>query len=357
MKNNVFIIIVNWNGKQYLDDCLSSLEDQTYKFFKTIIIDNNSSDDSVEFIKKKFIQIKIIQNTQNFGFAQGNNIGIKYALQNNADIIILLNNDTIVDKNWLQEMINTANSNKKIGLVQAKIFIDNKDKKHIINTVGNNIHYLGFGYCGHYKEIDNGQFSKDTEITYAIGASLLIKKKVLYSIGMLDEKFFLYHEDLDLGWRARLFGFNIYLSNKAIVWHKYSFSKNKKKIYYLERNRLFFLLQNFELRTLCLILPAFLFIEIGLLFYSLLNGWFLLKLKSYIDVIKKIKIVIIHRKHIQKNRIVKDKELIKYLTDQIIFEDINSIILNKIINPLFKLYFIILKIIFNNQIHRGKKII
>jgi GT2 family glycosyltransferase len=162
MKNNVFIIIVNWNGKQYLDDCISSLEDQTYKFFKTIIIDNNSSDDSVEFIKKKFIQIKIIQNTQNFGFAQGNNIGIKYALQNNADIIILLNNDTIVDKNWLQEMINTANSNKKIGLVQAKIFIDNKDKKHIINTVGNNIHYLGFGYCGHYKEIDNGQFSKDT---------------------------------------------------------------------------------------------------------------------------------------------------------------------------------------------------
>jgi GT2 family glycosyltransferase len=229
MKNNVFIIIVNWNGKQYLDDCLSSLEDQTYKFFKTIIIDNNSSDDSVEFIKKKFIQIKIIQNTQNFGFAQGNNIGIKYALQNNADIIILLNNDTIVDKNWLQEMINTANSNKKIGLVQAKIFIDNKDKKHIINTVGNNIHYLGFGYCGHYKEIDNGQFSKDTEITYASGASLLIKKKVLDSIGMLDEKFFLYHEDLDLGWRARLFGFNIYLSNKAIVWHKYSFSKNKKK--------------------------------------------------------------------------------------------------------------------------------
>ena len=216
-------------------------------------------------------------------------------------------------------MINTANSNKKIGLVQAKIFIDNKDKKHIINTVGNNIHYLGFGYCGHYKEIDNGQFSKDTEITYASGASLLIKKKVLDSIGMLDEKFFLYHEDLDLGWRARLFGFNIYLSNKAIVWHKYSFSKNKKKIYYLERNRLFFLLQNFELRTLCLILPAFLFIEIGLLFYSLLNGWFLLKLKSYIDVIKKIKIVIIHRKHIQKNRIVKDKELIKYLTDQIIF--------------------------------------
>ena len=119
----VAIIIVNWNGKKFLPTCLSSLRGQTYKLFKVIFVDNGSTDGSVEFVRKNFPEIMIIENKRNLGFAEGNNIGIRQAFKNkNIKYIVALNNDTKLDENWLKELIiSVESSGPKFGSFQGKI--------------------------------------------------------------------------------------------------------------------------------------------------------------------------------------------------------------------------------------------
>jgi len=155
------IIILNYNGKKFMKDCLSSVYKQTYRKFEVIVVDNSPGDGSANFIRKNFRKVKIIQPKKNLGFAEGNNFGVK---NSKGEYIVLLNQDTAVDKNWLKELI-TILENKNVVACQSKVLFFNQKNK--INVTGIDTNFLGFGWCGNFGIIDKGQF-KDNEIRFKI---------------------------------------------------------------------------------------------------------------------------------------------------------------------------------------------
>jgi len=243
----VSIIIVNWNGLNYLRTCLDSVFHQTYKGFEVILVDNGSVDDSVNFVKSNFPLVKVILCEKNHGFAEGNNIGIREALKNSeVKYIACLNNDTEVDKNWLSELVKAMENDNKIGLCASKIlYFDKRDK---IDSAGD-FYYRGslkVGPRGHGQK-DNGQYEKQEECLSACAAAALYRRQMLEQVKLFDNFFdhdyFAYIEDSDLGLRARLLGWKCFYAPKAIVFHRVSATtsrlSNRAKKYFSLKNRLF----------------------------------------------------------------------------------------------------------------------
>jgi len=210
MKIEVVIIIMNYNGKKLLRDCLNSIKKNTfYKDYKIIVVDNNSTDGSIEMIKKQFKGIDLIQNEKNYGGAKGNNIGIKYAIKKyNPNYFFLLHNDIKVTKDWLESVIKIANSHKKIGILGCKQL--NFERKPIISAAW----ILPF----RMKYYSGNQIK---EVTWISGAAFLIKKDVIKKIGLFDEKYSPFHyDDMDFEQRAIKAGFKIMYVPNSIVLHK-----------------------------------------------------------------------------------------------------------------------------------------
>jgi len=343
MAKKVAIIVLVYNGRQYLPDCLFSLRKISYPkdLYKVVAVDNNSSDSSAKYIRNNFPEVTVIENEKNLGFAAGNNVGVKYALESGFDYVHFLNQDTVVDADFLQEAVVAAEKEEKIACVQSKLlYFSDKSK---LNSRGNVIHYLGFGWTDGNLETDNGL--TDTEIAYASGCSCLWKISALREIGLFDEKFFMYHEDLDLSWRARLLGYKILLASKSAVYHKYEFSRSISKYYFMEKNRYIVMLQNYKWPTLFLIGPAVDLMELGLFLFSLKSGWWKEKIKVYRYLIgrKNLEEIFTTREKIQKQRKVGDKEISRLFTGKIEFQELPSPILKYIANPLFNLYWQIVK--------------
>ncbi len=337
--NKVAIIIVNYNGKEYLPDCLGSLSDLDYPAdsYKIFFVDNNSTDNSVNYVKNNFPEVEIIENQENLGFAQGNNLAMKKALAQDFDYISLINQDTISEPDFLKRLLAVAEKEEKIAAVQPRLMLyPEKDK---VNSLGNSIHFLGFGFSsGGYQEFKGELEPK--EITYASGAAVLIKSQILKEIGLFDPDFFMYHEDLDLGWRMRMAGYKIMLAPDAVVYHKYEFSKSIKKYYYMERNRFICILENYKWPTIALITPACLLMELGLFIFLIKSGFWKEKLKvyAYFFKLKNWRKIFKHRKEKKEYRKVKDKEIVKIFTGKIKFQEIDNWLLKKIANPIFNFY-------------------
>lgn len=238
----IFVVILNWNGKDDTLECLESVLRVDYLNYDVIVVDNGSCDDSVNTIQKRFPEITILETGENLGFAGGNNVGIRYALKNGADYILLLNNDTIVDSELLKNFMNASQRVQGAGIFGAKIYYYSEPNK-IWYAGGkwaeNILHFIHVGKgC-----IDNGKnFNSMTEIDYACGCAFLVKADLLNRIGLLDEKFFLTFEETDLCYRARKEGFKSYFVPEARVWHKVStaFGGAGSPLfhYFLMRNRL-----------------------------------------------------------------------------------------------------------------------
>lgn len=219
----VSIVILNWNGKKDTMLCLNSLSKLRYDNFETIVVDNGSTDGSVESLHKQ-PGITFIENKKNIGFAAGNNVGIRTALSKNTDYVLLLNNDTVCDPDFLTHMVKTAESSIQTGIVCPKIYyFDQTDRiwsvggKNIFRTV-----ILGDPTKG--KKDTAGRYQEDREIDYAWSCAMLIKRALLERIGLLDEDYFVSMEDIDYCKRAKDRGFSIYLSARAKVWHRVSSS-------------------------------------------------------------------------------------------------------------------------------------
>ncbi|MDZ7799151.1 MAG: glycosyltransferase family 2 protein [Patescibacteria group bacterium] len=251
------IIIVNWNGKRFLKNCLNSVFNQTYKDFDVYFVDNGSVDGSSNYVKKNFPKVKIIKLDKNYGFAKGNNEGIKEAFKDKkVEYIVCLNNDTIVDKNWLKELVRTAEKSEKIGAVSSKAYF--KDGKNIQNaglifSKALQINKLGGISLGYGKTDDEiPKLSHDCEIFCPGGVAPLYKREVLEYLykrdrEIFDEDFFAYVEDLDLGIRIKNLGYTSYLSSKARLIHLHSQTggvASPFKAYYGERNKILTAIKN-----------------------------------------------------------------------------------------------------------------
>ncbi|MBU1179661.1 glycosyltransferase family 2 protein, partial [Patescibacteria group bacterium] len=291
------------------------------------------------------------------GFAEGNNVGFKYLEEGGFDYAYLLNQDTAVSPDFLERALEKMD--EKTGSVQSLIYLHKKDTvgslaPYSMNTLGNAVHFLGFGYCygygwskeraGKYLEEWRGR-DPELNIAYGSGAGLLLNMKALKKTGYFDEEFFMYHEDTDLGWRLRLVGYKNKLAPESVIYHKYEFSKSIKKYYFMERNRYLTILKNYSVWSLVLITPACVLMELGLFAFSLSSGWWREKLRVYEYFLypKNWRKVCAKRKRTQKLRKATDKEISKYFVGKILFQDIDNKILSKVANPIFNLYWKIIK--------------
>lgn len=252
MNNKVGIIIVNWNGLRFLEDCLKSIYNQTYKDFKVIFVDNGSVDESIKFVEKEFPQTEIIKLSENTGFAKGNNIGINGALKDKEiKYIALLNNDTIVDKIWLEELIRTCEmyENEKAGMISSKTLLPNNTIHNIGLALYKDLCGPKYGGCSIGFGLDPNYFKTYKEVFCPGGVSALFKRELLEEVGLFDEDFFAYAEDLDLGFRARLAGWRCYYAPKSILIHLHSQTGGAAspfKAFYSKRNSYFVAIKNFN---------------------------------------------------------------------------------------------------------------
>ena len=331
----VSVILVSYNSQKYISECLNSLKKQKYKNFNIILVDNDGSKVSREIAKKIVPEILVIRNGRNLGYAKACNLGIEQAFEDrNIKYVVCLNIDTTVDKNWLKQLVTVAENYPDFGSIQSKILM--YDNPELINTAANNLTFLGFGYCGNYLEPSSNKRDIE-EIPYSSGTSVIFNRMALEKTGCFDEDYFLYHEDVDLGVRLKLFGYKNLLAPNSICYHKYSFSK-RNKVYYLEKNRLITLFKNFSLRTLLIIFPAFIINELGLIIFILITGNFAKKMASYLYILQHISEILKKRRFIQKNRKYSDKELTDLLISRIDFQELDYFMLKKVANPFFDFY-------------------
>jgi GT2 family glycosyltransferase len=243
----VAIVIVNWNGQKDTIECLESLYRIDYPDYEIIIVDNHSDDDSVKRIKEFYEggKFTIIENEENYGFAEGNNIGIQYALKNlNPKYILLLNNDTVVNVDFLKELINAGEKDAQIGILGPKIYY--YDKPDVIWSAGCKISWkFARGIQIGSDEVDKGQYDDQKEVEYVSGSAFLIKTDVIDVIGLMDRKYFLYFEESDWTLRANHAGYKSLYVPTAKIWHKVSRSgggiSKPTGLYYITRNRWIFM--------------------------------------------------------------------------------------------------------------------
>lgn len=256
-KKNPFITIViaNYNGEHYLGMCLTSLLKSSFVTdYEILVIDNNSTDNSLEIIRefqKKDSKIKILKNMSNQGVPFSRNKAINVA---KGDILIFLDNDTNVDKKWLEGVIQTMQSDETIGALQCKIFDFNK--RDIIQEIGMKlIPFTGFGTTLGRGERDHGQFDNPEEII-ALGAALAVKKEVAKKIGGFDQKLFYGTDDLDFSWRVWISGYRVVLAPDAKIYHLTKEHAPTYILYFhLSKNSLRMIIKNYEISNLIKYLP------------------------------------------------------------------------------------------------------
>ena len=251
------IVVLNYNTKKEIEDCLESigkLKKNDFTVF-TYLVDNDSSDKSFREVVLKFKDLKLTENKENLGFSGGNNVGVKQALKDNCDWVLILNPDTEVDQNLLVEFLKVANQDSSVGIVGPKIYFAkgyefHKDR-YRKDQLGKVIWYAGgkidwanvlASHIG-VDEVDHGQYDKLKEIDFVTGAAMFVGKEVFEKIGFFDEKYFLYFEDLEFCQRAKKRGIKLIFSPKVLVWHKNAVSTkvgSPLQDYFITRNRLIF---------------------------------------------------------------------------------------------------------------------
>jgi GT2 family glycosyltransferase len=248
----VIIIILNWNGWQDTIECVESCRKLSYENFRILIVDNGSTDGSEAILRGRFPDIGFIQTDSNLGFAGGNNVGIRYALEQGADYVWLLNNDTIVDPEALTELVRSAGIDAAAGIVGSKIYYYNEPNK--IWFAGGMWRQIK-SYARHrgVNEEDTGQYDDICEVDYISGCSLMIRSQVVREIGVMPEDYFLYWEEVDWNARAVARGWKILYVPKSVVWHKVSSSIGEDSplhYRYSIRNALLFFQRHAPLRCI-----------------------------------------------------------------------------------------------------------
>lgn len=311
----VSIIIVNWNGKDVLGDCLRSLAKLHYPNWELILVDNGSADGSeklTNLVSKQAKRIKLIINKENVGFAKANNQGYVGA---RGKYVLLLNNDTQVNEDLLSLLVKRISKDPKIGVIQPKVRLMAKPSH--LDTVGSYLTITGFLQHWGYLQKDSDEFSRETLIFSAKGACMLIRREVIEKVGLFDDDFGSYFEETDFCWRVFLAGYIIIYYPDAEILHKVGYSSKRQDQIFVNynafKNRIASLLKNLELVSLLIFVPIHLAIILGLAVYYLITGQFN-KSRMIVESIgwNIINLKSIWRKRytIRKFRVVKDNDLL-----------------------------------------------
>jgi len=250
------IVILNWNGRDYIRGCVRSALDQTYGNFRVLVVDNGSTDGSRETVADEFPEAGLLPLPDNLHFARGSNAGFEEALRDpECAFVAPLNNDTRVDPEWLASLVASAQE-PRVGTVASKMVF--MDRPEILNSTGIAIARDGSGLDRGWNQRDEGQFDTAVDVFGPSAGAALYRREVLETVGLFDADFVAYYEDLDLAWRARLAGWEGRFSPRAVVFHKYSASTSPRalwKTYQGERNRIWNLVQNYPRRLIATAVP------------------------------------------------------------------------------------------------------
>ena len=350
MLPRVAIIYLCYNNRSYLPEVFESLRALNYPSEKLeiVVVDNDSKDGSQEWLEGQK-GVTYMPSATNLGFAEGNNLGMRHALLGGADYVYLLNGDARLHPDAIMEAVKLAQTNHKIGAVQSRIML----WKHpeTINATGGMVHFLGFGFVrdngkpwtgvrsgyGNFPSADQKFPYPDLtpEIAYASGAAVLYRASVLKQVGVLDPFLFLYHEDLELGWRIRLAGYKNVLAVDSIAYHDYEFKRSIQKFYWMERNRVLVHVSHLRALTLLLLAPFLLAAEIGLILFAMKGGWLKEKMLVYINLLSPRTWMYVIRKRRESRflRRVSDREIVRLWTGRIEHQETSSPVVDRLINP------------------------
>jgi len=311
----IAVIYLSYNPRPYLDRVIKSFEKINYSknSLELVVIDNPHPEfgSAADFLKEKLLplsgdiipKVTILENSVNVGFTQGNNQGIEYALKNNFDFVFLHNQDGFMGLDCLARLVSKFESDPLVAAAQPMVLL--YPEIDLINSAGNCFHYLGFGYSGNYRESVGSFKMNNNEIGYCSGSAVMVKTVILKKVGGFYSLLKLYHEDLELGLRLRLFGYKNILVPSARFYHEYEFGRNQNKFYQMERNRFIVLFTYYKWLTLLLLAPVLLIMEIGLIFFALFNGWckekisaigYFFNLKNWPEILKRRKEIQVKRK-------------------------------------------------------------
>jgi GT2 family glycosyltransferase len=303
----ISVVVVNYNGKKFLSDCLTSIFCQTYFPFEVIMVDNASHDCSVEYVQQNFPEVKIFTQSTNLGFASGTNAGIRQA---GGDFILTLNNDTIINPDFIDELVKPMVSDPSVGMCASKmLFPDFR-----INSTAICISRSGAAWDRGMGEPDHGQFDVPEEVFGPCAGAALYRRTMFDEIGLFDEDFFLYMEDVDLAFRAQLSGWKCRYVPTARVVHFHGGTagfRSKLSIYYGNRNLLWYVVKNFPKKTLFFSGPWIIGRNCADIPYYLFKGMGLTIVRAKIDMIKGLYTMKEKRKSVKRK--VSDDKIEKWI--------------------------------------------
>lgn len=264
--HQVDVVIPHFRGSERLLKCLETVYKTTYDDFRVLLVDNGSSDGSCEEAERRFPQLEIIRLKENLGFAGGCNTGVR---ESDRELVALLNDDTEVEPDWLDNLVETLLADEKTAVVQPKLhWIKDRKRFDYAGGVGGLIDVFGYPFCFgrifETKEIDNGQYDWVRDIFWASGSACLFRRELYLAAGGLDENFFAHQEEIDLNWRLQLMGYNIKAAPASVVYHYGGGTLSEasfRKKYLNHRNSIMMLLKNYEFKTLLWVLPIRLTLE------------------------------------------------------------------------------------------------
>jgi GT2 family glycosyltransferase len=266
----VSILALNWNGDAFVAECLDALLAQTYPRVELIVVDNASTDRSVPLIRERYGgRVRLIVNATNLGFAAGNNVGIAAA---HGAYVLLINNDAVADPGWAEALVREAEADPRVGMCASKILT--YDDPRVIDSVGLLLFRDGLGRGRGRLQRDVGAFNRPEDVLLPSGCAALYRRTMLDQIGVFDEGFFMYCDDVDLGLRGRVAGWRCRFVPDAVVRHRYSASAGRyslRKVFLVERNRIWVMVKYFPW-TAILLSPIWTGLRLGWHVYAAWRG-------------------------------------------------------------------------------------
>ncbi len=310
-KKLISIIIPNWNGEKLLKECINSILEQTYKNYEIIVVDNGSTDNSVNLIKENYPEVKIIELRKNYGFSVAVNKGIK---NSKGELILLLNNDIVLKKDFLEKAIESEIKYPEAGFFAVRILI--KDRPEFIDTAGDAFTIAGFSYkIGTLENRDS--YKKSYWCFGACGGCALYRRELFEKVGLFDEDYFIFIEDVDLSFRAQLYGYKCRFVPELIAYHKVraTFKNKRKTIYLTYRNLIYTIYKNLPINLILVYSPHLILNILLTLIKYLPTKYFFTVIKAYFDGLVSLKKFRKKREVIQLNKYLTNTE-IHYLLDK-----------------------------------------
>ena len=302
---SVSVVTVAYNSGDALLRMLDSLETENVQ--QIVVIDNGDGGEEITEAERR-PRVEVLRPGGNVGFAAGCNLGARHAT---GDVLLFLNPDTVVREGTVAKLA-AAVEDDEVATAMAELVLASDPT--VLNSAGAAIHITGLGWsAGHGRPV-GGTGAGLREVTYCNGSVLAIRKALFDELGGFTEKLFLYHEDLELGWRARMRGYRNVLDPAAAVLHDYEHGRNPTKYYFMERNRIVFVSTAYSLRLLLLLAPVLLCAELGLTMVSIRERWFRAKASGWGWCARNAGWIVRHRRRIQCQRKVPDRELARFLT-------------------------------------------